>query len=113
MLVIGDEAHHLVESPVNLCRVLIVYVQGKGMAEYEAGCQKVAALLAVIAEDGGLTEESATTEDIETMLRAESMQVRWLKSHMGLWQLAAYMQTFVKQQCNPSTHKKYGRCTET
>ena len=64
------------------------------MAEHEAGCQKVATLLAVLAEDGGLTEESATTEDIETMLietmlRAEIMEVRWLKSHMGLWQLAA------------------------
>ena len=92
LLVFGDETHHL-EVRCRIVSELVqnfdCYVQGKGMAEHEAGCQKVAALLAVLAEDGGLTVESATTEDIETMLRAEIMQVRWLKSHMGLWQLAA------------------------
>ena len=48
------------------------------MAEHEAGCQKVATLLAVLAEDGGLTEESATTEDIcETSVQAIYPQKGW------------------------------------
>ena len=96
LLVFGDETHHL-EVRCRIVSELVqnfdCYVQGKGMAEHEAGCQKVAALLAVLAEDGGLTEESATTEDIETMLRAEIMEVIWLKSHMGLWQ---HVQTSVQ-----------------
>ena len=73
-----------VESSVNLCRIL-----ARGWQNTKQDVKRWLLYLAVLAEDGELTEESATTEDIETMLRGGIMEVRWLKSHTGLWQLSA------------------------
>ena len=89
-LLFGTEAHHIemrCRIVVELVTNLPMYIQGVGMSD---GQENVTALLAVLAENFGVTENTVEESDIRELLKVEIVNVVKPGAFMGLWQIAAF-----------------------